>query len=819
MVDKSLDCIEQNISISPFFLYKKFMLNVYGLAAKTGIWLILILSVALIWSNTPTNAGTLTWAKSYYFTNPDLNQWSNIVANSILQTDDGGYIVAGTAFASNSCIWVSKLDDNGEISWLKGYDMSSYGGGIYVLNDKLNCIKKTADGGYILAGRIKIDGDNWSDDMFVLKLNSNGEVDWQKVYGTSCSYDECNEEATSILQTIDGGYIVAGNTNADSLGLDSVLLFKLNVDGSIAWQKVYGYDNESALAIHSLSRAHQIVETSDGGYILLAENSGAALLKLDSGGNIEWQKSYNVKEQGDNFNELNSRALRMVPTGDGNYLLAGRTVYRDYYDNGNEKPQRSVMWFMLVDGGGNLIWVKGYVDPISHDGYTPISLRKTADGEYIVVGNRSTPYLTEYSPYDIFVIKLSDNGTIRWEKIYAGYAGALNNNYDDEARAIQQTSDGGYILAGLTYNFSPRWGDNSAAWILKLDSRGEIPDCSAESYLDYLQPTTYNLNVTVNDLEVTSVETNISARDNSTSPFNLDVNEMTQCASVSAQLNANFSVVSPLAYTFTCSASGGSGNYTYYWDFNGDGIYDNTTTDNSTTYTYNSYGIYYATVKVVDSDNNTAISSPLEIKVKPENGDVGSVNVSIDNTTVFSVTGIVDNASVDNMSSTLSINCTSDNCSSLVNQGISFKYGINIGLTLSSGVTSTRITLKNVPLFPGVENIFFKNVNGNFIDLTDNQACGSCNFTRTDNLTTHTTTISFTIEDGGVLDADGTVNGKIQDPVVVGTKQASSPLQTQTSSGGGGGGGGCTVSDSPSVGLLLILLTMVGFAVRRKFGE
>ncbi len=266
--------------------------------------------------------------------------------------------------------------------------------------------------------------------------------------------------------------------------------------------------------------------------------------------------------------------------------------------------------------------------------------------------------------------------------------------------------------------------------------------------------------------------------------------------------------------TFTCSASGGSGSYTYYWDFNGDGVPDNVTTDSSATYTYNSYGIYYATVKVVDSDNNTATSSYIKIKVKPQNGDVGSVNVRIDNATpVFSVTGITDNATIDNMSSSLSFICTTLDCTSLENQGITFKYKINVGLTLNSGATSTRITLKNVPLIPGVKNLFYKYINGTFIDLADNTTCGNCNFTRTDNLTAHTTTISFTVTDGGVLDADGTINGKISDPVVVATQTTSPPPSPSSS----GGGGGCTVSNSPSVGLLLILLTVIGFGIKRKF--
>ena len=110
--------------------------------------------------------------------------------------------------------------------------------------------------------------------------------------------------------------------------------------------------------------------------------------------------------------------------------------------------------------------------------------------------------------------------------------------------------------------------------------------------------------------------------------------------------------------------------------------------------------------------------------------------------------------------------------------------------------------------------VFYKYVNGIFIDLTDNTACGNCNFTRTDNQTTHTTTISFTLTDGGPLDADN-VSGTITDPVVVATKITSpSPSPSQPSSSGGGG---CTVSNSSSIGLLFILFAMLGFAVKRKF--
>ncbi len=483
--------------------------------------MVYVFFTALAWVSFPSLVSASGWAKSYYLKD-EVNLWPDSEVNSVLQTDDGGYILAGTVRAPKSYIWVSKLDSEGKVLWIKGFDEGE------INSMKACCLRKTADGGYIVAGKFRIDKeDNWRDNMFVLKLDSEGKVAWQKAYGTPGPYFAYFENEASILQTKDGGYILASNTDSESIcgSRICVLVLKLGAGGNITWQKAYGAYMGSALAIHCLQKAHKIVETPEGGYLLLAQNiSNTALVKLNAAGNITWQKVYEVSDKSGKLNVLDSIALALVPTNEGKFLLAGRTVYRDNYD----KPVPSVMWFMMVDGGGNPIWIKGYTDPVSGKGYTPVSIRQTKDGEYIVAGNRSDPYKKGYPPYDIFVIKLKADGTIRWKKIYAGYAGALNLNYDDQARSILETSDGGYILGGLTYNFSPDWGDSSAAWILKLDSEGNIPDCSVQSFTDHLQPTT-DVKVTVENLEVSLKETNISARDYPASPFEPKVEEQEQC--------------------------------------------------------------------------------------------------------------------------------------------------------------------------------------------------------------------------------------------------------------------------------------------------
>jgi len=364
----------------------------------------------------------LYWAKTYGGSGYDY-------AHSIQQTSDGGYIVAGSTEsfgAGGKDFWVLKLDSSGTVEWQK-----TYGGGG---NDWNSSIQQTSDGGYIVAGSTESFGAGGKD-FWVLKLDSNGTVMWQKTYGGS-SYDG----AYSIQQTQDGGYIVAGSFGGDAWVL------KLNSSGNVQWQKTYGGS--------SYDFAHSIQQTEDGGYIVAGETEsfGAGgydfwVLKLDSSGNVEWQKTYGGNT--DDYNYTQS----IQQTSDGGYIMAGET-----YSFGVGWPD---FWVLKVDSSSNVEWQKTYGGSEWDRAH---SIQQTSDGGYIVAGCTES-FGAGWD--DSWVLKLDQSGNVLWQKTYG------DGSYD-HASSIQQTSDGGYIVAGDTESFGAGWSD---AWVLKLDSSGGIPEC------------------------------------------------------------------------------------------------------------------------------------------------------------------------------------------------------------------------------------------------------------------------------------------------------------------------------------------------------
>mgnify|MGYP000934265539 CR=1 FL=1 len=220
-------------------------------------------------------------------------------ASSIQQTTDGGYIVAGwtKSFGSGwKDVCILKLNSKGEIEWQKTFGAKDY--------DEANSIQQTADGGYIVAG-------DKGGDVYILKLNSKGEIEWQKTFG-----GDGFDIATSIQQTTDGGYIAAGWTESFGSGEYDAYVLKLNSKGEVEWQKTFGgkdYDE-----------ANSIQQTTDGGYIVAgwtkSFGSGGAdvyILKLNSKGEVEWQKTFGGGDSDGAFSNLQ--------TTDGGYIVAGWT--------------------------------------------------------------------------------------------------------------------------------------------------------------------------------------------------------------------------------------------------------------------------------------------------------------------------------------------------------------------------------------------------------------------------------------------------------------------------------------------------------------
>ncbi|HWQ66085.1 MAG TPA: PEGA domain-containing protein [Methanospirillum sp.] len=348
-----------------------------------------------------------------------------------------------------------------------------YGGTNY---DYANDIRQTSDGGYIVAGSSTssdedVKGTHGYYDFWVVRLDSVGKMAWQKCLGGSHG-----DEANSIQQTSDGGYIVAGSTDSFDgnvsgyhgpyVGKNDMWVVKLDPVGNIVWQKCLGGTGTE--------EAQSIQQTSDGGYIVTGwttSNDGDVsgnhagtydywVVKLNSVGTIVWQKCLG----GTGTDEARS----IQQTSDGGYIVAGYSDSRNgdlYGFHGADD-----YWVVKLSSVGTIEWQKCLGGSYYDKAY---SIQQTSDGGYIVTGYTSSDngdVAGRHNYSDYWVVKLNSVGTIVWQK-------CLGSNSSDDARSIQQTSDGGYIVAGTTVgndgDVSGNHGKNDY-WIVKLNAAGTI---------------------------------------------------------------------------------------------------------------------------------------------------------------------------------------------------------------------------------------------------------------------------------------------------------------------------------------------------------
>jgi len=427
------------------------------------------------------------WARAY-------GGYDGDNANSIQQTSDGGYIVAGysSSFGAGGYdVWVLKLSSTGAIDWQHTYGGSG--------NDYANSIQQTSDGGYIVAGYSSSFGAG-DYDVWVLKLSPTGTIDWQRTYGGS-DWDYTN----SIQQTSDGGYIIAGSTNSFGAGDYDVWVLKLSPTGTIDWQRTYGgSDGENA-------NAYSIQQTNDGGYIVTGYKEFGAgtediwVLKLSSTGTIDWQRAYGGSDV--------DYAHFIQQTSDGGYIVAGNTF--------SISTGCSDIWVLKLSLTGTIEWQRTYGESCGENAY---SIQQTSDGGYIVAG-KTWPFGVGSS--DAWILKLSSTGTIEWQRTYGG-------SDWNSANSIQQTSDGGYIATGHTFLFGAGSGD---IWVLKLFSDGNIdPHCG---FIGSSSASVLNASFSPGDTNITPEDTLIIPSDTSISPQPSDATVTFLCQEYILTISAN----------------------------------------------------------------------------------------------------------------------------------------------------------------------------------------------------------------------------------------------------------------------------------------
>jgi len=340
-----------------------------------------------------------------------------------------------------------------------------------------------AIGGVTISNNDDVHGNHGQGDAWIIKIDALGDTIWAKCYGGSGF-----ENVSAIRPTIDGGYItlgVATSTDGDvsgNKGNDDFWLFNISGSGSLLWQKCLGGSSDDV--------AESLGTTFDGGYILGGTTTSTDgdvkglhstsqdywVVKTDGIGNLVWQKCLGGSG-GD-------QCYSVQQTTDGGYIVGGSSGSKDGDVTGMHLTKTGVAsrdaWIVKLDDTGHILWQKCYGG--SDEDWCQ-RIIQTKDGGYIFTGTANSldgdvkahhPTSGGYSTEDVWVVKLDDTGHIQWQK-------CLGGSDQDVGRDIQQTFDGGYIIASFTRSpdgdvkgvHYPAGGWNDE-WIVKLDDTGHL---------------------------------------------------------------------------------------------------------------------------------------------------------------------------------------------------------------------------------------------------------------------------------------------------------------------------------------------------------
>ncbi|MCL6274372.1 hypothetical protein M3P19_10145 [Muricauda sp. 2012CJ35-5] len=365
------------------------------------------------------------------------------------------------------------VDFTGEVDWIRTFGGSG--------EDTAQSIIQTQDGGYAVLGfSNSVDGDlvgktTMVNDYWLLKLDSEGNLQWSNTYGGSK-----DDRGQSIIQLSDGGYAIVGYAMSDdgdgsnNEGFHDNWILRLDSTGGILWEKSFGFSGHD----HS----YDVVETTDGGFFFAGfldvtssggagnEGKGSYLTRhgvgefwgtrLDADGNLEWRRYFG----GTN----NDRSYGVVQADDGGFVMAGSSESNDF-DITDPKGSYDY-WVVKVSSTGDLVWQKSFGGTGIDKAY---DIAKTADGGYVVTGNTfssDSDVQQNNGESDLWLIKLSDDGNLQWQKNFGGTA-------FDSGHSLKTTLDNGIVIAGnsksgdgdLVENF----GENDL-WILKTNGEGTI---------------------------------------------------------------------------------------------------------------------------------------------------------------------------------------------------------------------------------------------------------------------------------------------------------------------------------------------------------
>ena len=366
---------------------------------------------------------------SWFLFNNTFGDASYDYGRSLIELNDGGYLIAGNTSLlgdNYSNALLIKIDHTGKEMWKRDYTFSSV--------DRLNMVKELQDGSLVAAG-FTMSSTNYSKDIFVIKTDAQGNLEWQRSYG-----DAQDETANSIDISIDGGFIISGEVINENTGFSLCYLIKIDNEGELDWSNTFGgSQNDNGLSV---------ISTSDAGFAItgmtrsLGDSNGDVwLIKVNSNGEMEWERTY-----GGDDTEYGRTIQQTV---DGGYIIIGQTEsfglgYNDAY-------------LIKTDSQGNEIWSQTFGGQGTDQGRQVVN---TLDEGYLISGY--TDSFGTLGGFNFWLVKANSLGELEWQRFY-GEQG------DDRGLSGIQTSDGGYAIAGYTNS-----GTSSGSDILfiKTDDNG-----------------------------------------------------------------------------------------------------------------------------------------------------------------------------------------------------------------------------------------------------------------------------------------------------------------------------------------------------------
>ncbi|MEP7234444.1 MAG: T9SS type A sorting domain-containing protein [Ignavibacteriota bacterium] len=439
---------------------------------KYTIHLSLLFSLILVASSAKSQP-SIQWQKCLGGTKHDQ-------PGGMLPTRDGGYIMAGSSVSSdgdlttnhgNYDLWIVKINSLGAVQWQRSYGGSGEESG--------GAIIESVDGGYIIASNTNSDdgdlkgiftGSTNQSDLWVLKIDSIGNIVWQKIFGGSK-----NDFPTSIVRGGEGQYLISAYTTSSDGDVENfhggtggdIWVLDVSESGSLGWQKTFGGSNDDFGAIYETAGGYAIAgytNSTDGDVKGRARDTTveAWLVQLDRNANIIWQKTYG----GSGYDG----AYSMSPTFDKGCILAGFTGSDDGDVSGIHQPKYFFdSWIIKVDSLGTIEWQKCLGGSNGDEAY---SVFQNSDGDYVVSANVASENgdVTGFQGgSDCWIFKLSKTGNLLWQRTLGGTGPDASSGC-----AIMPANDSGYLVLTMTWSddgdVHGRHGDSNDVdvWLVKL---------------------------------------------------------------------------------------------------------------------------------------------------------------------------------------------------------------------------------------------------------------------------------------------------------------------------------------------------------------